>query len=101
MNTEIKSKWIKALRSGAYTQAVGELRNTNKEGSFCCLGVLVDILEPNKWKDKEHQFSHCGLLSEDFCREISLSNHLMSHLAEMNDDGVSFANIADLIESEA
>lgn len=41
MNTEVKEKWIKALRSGEYKQAQGKLRDNNN--GFCCLGVLCDV----------------------------------------------------------
>lgn len=40
MNKRIKTKWIRALRSGKYEQGKGSL----KDGSnFCCLGVLCDL----------------------------------------------------------
>jgi hypothetical protein len=41
MNTEIKARWLEALRSGRYQQGVGRLKNT--EGQMCCLGVLCDL----------------------------------------------------------
>lgn len=40
MNTQIKQKWVDALRSGEYSQGTGRRRTV--EG-FCCLGVLCDI----------------------------------------------------------
>lgn len=40
MNSQIKQKWLDALRSGQYEQTRGNLRN--KQG-FCCLGVLCDL----------------------------------------------------------
>lgn len=40
MNPEIKAKWVAALRSGEYNQAVSVLRNGY---GFCCLGVLCDL----------------------------------------------------------
>lgn len=49
MNPEIKQRWVKALRSGKYTQGrtvmVDSIRGKDK---FCCLGVLCDIQEPNR-----------------------------------------------------
>lgn len=57
MNKEIKTLWVKALRSGKYKQGRGALRNTNNE--FCCLGVLCDVARkegvigrPKKMKDE-------------------------------------------------
>jgi hypothetical protein len=42
MNPEIKALWIDALNSGEYTQGRGYLQ---KNGDFCCLGVLCDLAE--------------------------------------------------------
>jgi hypothetical protein len=41
MKKTIKTKWVKALRSGKYMQAEGQLKDA--DGGFCCLGVLTDI----------------------------------------------------------
>jgi hypothetical protein len=46
MNPEVKDLWVKALRSGEYSQAEGKLCYASKEDgsrSFCCLGVLADL----------------------------------------------------------
>ena len=43
MKTEIKAKWLDALRSGDYEQGTMRLRSRNDR--FCCLGVLCDIAE--------------------------------------------------------
>lgn len=40
MNPELKAKWVAALRSGKYEQGHEYL---NKDGKFCCLGVLCDV----------------------------------------------------------
>lgn len=40
MNTQIKEKWVNALRSGEYAQTDGNLRTTV---GYCCLGVLCDL----------------------------------------------------------
>lgn len=41
MNERVKTKWLKALRSGEYKQTTGSLRE--KGNAFCCLGVLCDL----------------------------------------------------------
>jgi hypothetical protein len=41
MNKKIKTRWLRALRSGKYKKGVGHL-NTNDQ-KFCCLGVLCEI----------------------------------------------------------
>lgn len=40
MNQEIKQKWLEALRSGKYEQGKYYL---NRDGVYCCLGVLCDL----------------------------------------------------------
>jgi hypothetical protein len=41
MNSQIKQRWIDALRSGKYSQDTGVLRSS--KGGHCCLGVLCDL----------------------------------------------------------
>ena len=41
MKKEIADKWVEALRSGKYKQGKSALK---KDDSFCCLGVLCDII---------------------------------------------------------
>lgn len=40
VNTDIKAKWIAALRSGEYKQGIGCLHESDE---YCCLGVLCDL----------------------------------------------------------
>lgn len=50
MTKELKEKWIEALRSGAYTQGRMRLKLCSSKGpSYCCLGVLCDLIDPNGW----------------------------------------------------
>jgi hypothetical protein len=44
MNPEVKSMWVEALRSNDYLQGRGAL---NRNGLFCCLGVLCDVALKN------------------------------------------------------
>lgn len=48
MDSSFKQMWVRALRSGKYKQATGALRN---EDGFCCLGVLCDVYDSDKWKE--------------------------------------------------
>ena len=51
MNPEIKQQWLSALRSGEYKQTQQSLRQND---SFCCMGVLCDILKSRvqgKWEE--------------------------------------------------
>lgn len=58
MDTDVKERWVAALRSGEYTQAKGNLKvKLEGDGRYghCCLGVLCDlaaedgIIEPAVW----------------------------------------------------
>ncbi|MEV6638445.1 hypothetical protein AB0M54_47820 [Actinoplanes sp. NPDC051470] len=40
MNSDVKARWVKRLRSGDYPQGTGALQN---DKGFCCLGVLCEI----------------------------------------------------------
>jgi hypothetical protein len=43
MNQEIKTEWVRRLRSGDYLQGQGKLRIDNGETRYCCLGVLCEM----------------------------------------------------------
>src|SRR5580765_5844915 len=45
-NQVIIKQWVEALHSGRYNQ--GKLRLRRAE-SFCCLGVLANIVAPDQW----------------------------------------------------
>jgi hypothetical protein len=52
LKPEIKEMWLKALRSGEYTQGQGHLHRIDETPSeevhtFCCLGVLCDLAVKN------------------------------------------------------
>ena len=56
-------KWIKALRSGKYKQTKDTLCN-DKRNSFCCLGVLCDVLKiPYTVDDDGHRAYDAGSTS--------------------------------------
>jgi len=46
MLTELQEKWLQALESGGYKQAIGDLCH---DGNYCCLGVATEVFNP------EHQ----------------------------------------------
>lgn len=127
MNTEIKQKWVDALRSGEYQQATGRLRSND---GFCCLGVLCDLyaqepfnkgwvfkgeyeenpLPQDYWYfDEESELlppsvrQWAGLNSN--CPDLRLEDEDEGYwrdttVAELNDDGTTFNQIADLIEAQ-
>jgi hypothetical protein len=93
MDTEVKRKWIEALRSGDFKQWRGALVATDGHDRWlCCLGVGFCIAKPDKdvgasWTDEAAEA--IGLTVEQ--REI---------LVSMNDsEKRSFAEIADYIEA--
>ena len=53
MEPELKQKWIEALVSGKYKQGTQALKRAD---NFCCLGVLCDLLYPDRWEmvDEDH-----------------------------------------------
>lgn len=112
MKKELKKRWIKALRSGDYTQANGYLQ---KDGKFCCLGVLCQIEKPELFelKPKLHPAdvdvygvpyepgepgTASGYLPNWIAKDFDLDPDKANLLARMNDAGKSFKAIADHIE---
>lgn len=108
MNADLKAKWIEALRSGKYAQGKNAMRTT--EDTYCCLGVLCDVVDPAAWGASAGYSSYIfkykndnrrGYLPWDLAKEIGLSAEMQAQLAAMNDEGDSFQEIAAVIEQEA
>ena len=95
MDKKLKTRWIKALRSGKYPQATNGLRT---ETGYCCLGVLCDLIDPSKWNDL--RYDGRGAYVPGSTRElIGLSDADENKLAAMNDnERKSFEQIAAYIE---
>lgn len=112
----IAKKWVKALRSGKYRQGRGVLRTGND--SYCCLGVLCDIAGA-EWKqeglqsDLNGDYAAISSGHEDYCcipspvvKATGMKTTTGSYdsltdkpsLMKLNDEGSSFAQIADVIE---
>jgi hypothetical protein len=121
MNPEIKARWVAALRSGEYKQAREKLRHN---GAHCCLGVLCDLFAKEdgrpKWrtKDLSEQGPHQAYeLPSPFAdknmpgatvlvwaqldpyRKICIGKSWQT-LYNHNDEGRTFAEIADAIEAQ-
>ena len=116
MKKEIKDKWVAALRSGEYQQTKEFLATSD---GFCCLGVLCDLYikehdDPSStryqtWKnDCEFRDNlldlHENMVLPRQVREwsgVSSSDGAINNgdcLTQMNDQGMSFSDIADVIE---
>lgn len=112
MPADIKRKWLKALRSGDFSQTKNALEN--KDGN-CCLGVLCRVLEVPVTPAPEHDNSGrtyfagaAGYLPPSILEQIGLTDedqHTLSYLNDGNyseangkDKGKSFKTIARIIE---
>jgi hypothetical protein len=128
MNPEIKAQWVAALRSGDYEQGDGILHYIPEHGGdeFCCLGVLCDIAVKSgvdiRVLDEEEGDVRFGtvmydetseLLPESVRKwaglryenpEIAIVNEYdtvsTSNLADLNDSGYSFADLAGWIDEQ-
>ncbi len=113
MNKDIKKLWIAALRSGEYKQGMGKLR---RAGRFCCLGVLCnlhaqahpEIAATQKTKRRylrEEEFlphevrEWAGLDFRNPEVKQPRTGELTS-LADLNDDGYSFDQLANIIQRQ-
>lgn len=109
---EARKAWVEALRSGEYKQGKGFL---TIDGKYCCLGVACELAVADGVPvtvQKGFTTVYDGtsvLLPESVQKWLGLSvdngsyvagNHRQTDLAKRNDDGVKFARIADIIESE-
>jgi hypothetical protein len=116
MNPDVKKKWVEALSSGKYKQGRDALR---RKDAFCCLGVLCDLASQDgtgKWGkagDKLYHFYTEGQEKGGFLPvavqdwagldDMSPGVHHEGEcraLAGLNDDGLTFNQIADLIEAQ-
>jgi len=121
MNQRIKDEWVAMLRYGGLKQCQGSLTDSNK-GSFCCLGVLCEMaraegivkLNENDSYYDEHNIldKKNGSLPEAVQIWAGLDKLNSPHnptpgnyekddsLAELNDFGYTFKQIANRIEEE-
>lgn len=116
MKTEIKEIWVEALQSGNYQQGIEFL---NKDGKFCCLGVLCDLaikagvdVEISKSEDNLYATAYdgessflphsvqkwAGMQTSDGCIHEHETDYDMDSLSDQNDQGRSFAEIANVID---
>ena len=119
MKSEIKQKWLNALRNGEYSQGRYQLRDDCNH--FCCLGVLCDLYlkETNQeWIDGNGQFDYFipskngdagEVLTQEVIEWADLkelnptidTGYRKKQISELNDfENLSFDEIADLIESQ-
>lgn len=125
MNPEIKSQWVEALRSGEYAQA--QTRLVTSDG-YCCLGVLCDLAVKSGLDikvthvDTVTQFageesilpmavvewaglavdgdSIDMLYNQNPYLDVDFDGNHKNTLAYLNDHGMNFNGIANVIEEQ-
>lgn len=100
MKSAIKTRWVKALRSGEYKQGRYALKSTT---GYCCLGVLTDLYcKMNKKGWKSTTKTEQEILPKVVMKWAGLGDQDptvgVSSLASKNDHGMSFKRIAQVIE---
>jgi len=109
-------KWVEALRSGRFSQTQGRLLLWDNAQSFCCLGVACELYREEvgslDWlgTEKPHVFQ---ILGEEGILPLVVMEWLglntpkgefgidtFNTLIWENDEGTSFEEIANIIESE-
>lgn len=112
MNREVVREWVEALRSGKYKQGTKKLRTTNDE--YCCLGVLCELAVKH---GVIHRVGEGYGMAGDVYADIfelpysvtewsGIKDSAGSYydvepkaLSRLNDDGMNFSEIANIIES--
>lgn len=101
MKKAIKTKWLKALRSGKYRQHRGDLC---KDGRYCAFGVLGAALNQITHSKNGNGY---WLSGGQKCRKMPKAETVNSYgltastaetITSMNDCGMQFNAIADWIE---
>jgi hypothetical protein len=108
MNDNAKA-WVAALRSGEYEQTFGVLGNGS---AHCCLGVACELaVKAGLITSELDETGGCmiykgrsGSLPQEVRSMFGIKGEMGSYagstLARQNDSGKTFAEIADIIESE-
>lgn len=112
MKPKIKAKWLEALRSGKYKQTKEVLKDST---GYCCLGVLCDIhrktIKKKGWTKNScnnlEYYNEAGTLPENVLKwagiedengKFKYKNGKTVYLTNLNDNGKSFKQIANIIE---
>lgn len=117
MDSRVKRLWLKALRGGHYKKTDGQLRRSSDDSSpeYCCLGVLTELYRLDtgrgRWQDDDQfrwrndtahgELPMCVMkwAGLDSCDPVLVPKEEEEvTAAELNDNGVSFKRIAQLIE---
>ena len=98
-------KWIKALKSGKYTQTKLRLKS---ESGYCCLGVLCDLIGDREWKGgkyrlKDGKFEQIysygtgsnAYLPRRFQKELGINRREQEELSNINDNSNDFKKVIE------
>ena len=104
MKKDVMEKWVAALRSGEYKQGRGWL--ISKENEYCCLGVLCEISPTDLNQNYNNLFPNgstlrwAGLKTNDgrLPKIYKTKKEPSNLLTDLNDRGLSFKQIANIIE---
>lgn len=116
MPMDIKTNWIRALRSGNYLQGKYRLKTVETDGSttFCCLGVLQQCIDGNvemKYNQLSESYPSSIWLEDhnisvnsvhaDMGNMLFKYNNEMCSASDLNDTHMlSFKQIADIVEEQ-
>ena len=121
MNPEIKKAWVVALKSGDYQQGFGILHyKENEQDKYCCLGVLCELavgagviqagrryIGYRHGVDYRYIYDYSSTMLSSAIRDwaglqsdtVVIAN-VKDHLANHNDAGKTFLEIATAIEEQ-
>lgn len=104
-----RAKLVAALRGGGYKQGRYTLRD--KRNYYCCLGVACELSGLDEWDLNRYEsiyyygkkfgelpinvMEYYGFKSSDGSRGKG-----NAYLSQLNDEGVDFSEISDIIESD-
>lgn len=104
MLTQLQSDWIKALEDGSHQQTTKRL---NCDGKFCCLGVLLDVIDKTKWSFSTYGigtwtdgmgFTYVVSLPQEISERVGLKYTDVETLVEWNDSlNKTFPEIAQFL----
>lgn len=109
-----QTRWLEALESDTYKQGKRRLRNINDE--YCCLGVGAELFKQQEPTADDICYAYCGhtsaapqyaiealaLLGDfgEFVGNLPIGGRPHNNLANLNDNGMSFKEIAQHIRAE-
>jgi hypothetical protein len=103
-----REEWAQALESGKYKQAHDQLRDPDRN-SFCCLGVLCDLYDSDRWEgglyageDEFPPIEVTGSVGLERFGDLHFGFRDPAndaYYARANDDDASFADIAQMIRT--